>query len=176
MWNVAEEPARLTFPHQTFILTWRGFFPSSPPSPSLLFPLVECVIPGTCHPCRCDADPGGPSKPFLKVNVPGPGSTLEVRQAENCSPISSNLPLIFVSPSFSLTRAHTRCALYPPECLPRCEQAPEHVCSLFHDTPPFNQTSYNTLTGTATGTASHTHTHTAHTHTHTWCLSSAART
>ena len=96
--------------------------------------------------CVCDVDTYSPTKPFLKVNVLGPGYMLEARQPENCSPLPSNLLLIPFSPSFSSSGAHTRCALYSPECIPRCEQAPEHVCSLFRDTPPFNQTSYHTHT------------------------------
>lgn len=97
---------------------------------------------GGCYICVCDVDTYSPAKPFLKVNVPGPGYMLEARQPENCSPLLSHLPHVSFSPSFSSTCAHTRCALYPPECIPRCEQALEHVCSLFRDTLPFNQTSY----------------------------------
>lgn len=100
----------------------------------------------------CDVDTYSPTKPFLKVNVPGPGYMLEARQPENCSPhpscLPSNLLLVSFSPSFAYTGVHTRCALYSPECIPRCEQAPEHVCSLFRDTPPFNQTSYSADTHT----------------------------
>lgn len=107
--------------------------------------------------CVCDVDTYSPTKPFLKVNVLGPGYMLEARQPENCSPLPYNLLLIPFSPSFSSSGAHTRCALYSPECIPRCEQAPEHVCSLFRDTPPFNQTSYHTHTHGHNRTCSHAH-------------------
>lgn len=119
--------------------------------------------------CACDVDTYSPTKPFLKVNVPGPGYMLEARQPENCSPhpscLPSNLLLVSFSPSFAYTGVHTRCALYSPECIPRCEQAPEHVCSLFRDTPPFNQTSYSAHTRSAT-----------HAATHMWRLSSTPKT
>lgn len=162
--------AERNFPHQTFILTRCCRFsalifyrlPSFLSSLRLysFFParVYECVTPGSRYmcvrACVCDVDTYSPTKPFLKVNVPGPGYMLEARQPENCSPLPSNLLLVSFSPSFSSTRAHTRCALYSPECIPRCEQAPEHVCSLFRDTPPFNQTSYHTHSRAG----AHTHT------------------
>lgn len=81
------------------------FFPAYPPFfsySSLFFPLPErmsvwlqAVL--VCVWACCDVDTYSPTKPFLKVNVPGPGYMLEARQPENCSLPPLLLPTSFLS-------------------------------------------------------------------------------
>lgn len=145
-----EFPTSNIYPSLVLPFFLAHFPPAYPPFSSyssLFFPLPECMSVWLqavfiCVWACCDVDTYSPTKPFLKVNVPGPGYMLEARQPENCSPPCSSFPLRF----FLSLLLFTCCVLYPPECIPRCEQALEHVCSLFRDTPPFNQTSYHTHT------------------------------
>lgn len=79
--------------------------------------------------CACDGDTYSPTKPFLKVNVPGPGYMLEVRQPENCSPRPSALPPPF-SFFLSLFLFHTHAVRYTLLSVSLAVNKPRSMCAL----------------------------------------------
>ena len=81
--------------------------------------------------CVCDVDTYSPTKPFLKVNVPGPGYMLEARQPENCSPPPSPPTFSsFLSLSPFLPLAHTHAVRHTLLSVSLAVNKPWSMCAL----------------------------------------------